>query len=205
MPQLSATDVRQLPKVLTPAERARLVGTFTRAPTSVRNRAWVVLLCETGLRLAESVALRWEHLDLRERTLVVREGKGSKDRLLYLSDEARRALLDWREAREEALGQVAGPEPVFCTLAGGELSPRYLQRVLKRKAREAEVQEASRVSPHTLRHTFATTLLRRCGNLRLVQEALGHDSILTTQIYTHLTNADLRQAMLGLDATEEGD
>lgn len=194
--------MRKLPKVLSEGEQAALLGSFdlgTEAPTKVRNWAWTVLLLETGLRVAESVALLNEHLSLLEGWFVVREGKGAKDRTLYLSDPAHEAVCRWLKVRGQKIGGGTGAagRPVFCTTRGTSVSPRYLRDMLKRHAERAGVRELEKVSPHTLRHTFATNLLRRTNNLRVVQEALGHESITTTQVYTHVTNEDLRRAMCG--------
>ena len=145
-------------------------------------------MLDTGLRAGEVVALRPEHLDMRTCRLMVREGKGAKDRTLWITDENRDRIGKWLQRRPKSVW-------MFPTRSGGQLSTRYLREMIKRYARKAEVAEWRRVSPHTLRHTFATDLYRETTDLRLVQKALGHADIRTTQIYTHLVDEELEDAL----------
>lgn len=187
-PQLM-TRPRKLPKVLSTDEQARVLDRLDgRSLCSHRNRALIRIMLATGLRAGEAVALRPEHVDLRARRLVVREGKGAKDRQLWFGDEVAAELRAWEERRPRS-------DYLFPTRHGGQLSTRYLRAMVKRVAREAEVAEWERVSPHTLRHTFATHLYRKTKDLRLVQKALGHASVQTTQVYTHLVDDELEAAL----------
>ena len=180
---------KRIPKVLSPEEQVALLRTFnTRWPTKCRNRAMVLTMLRTGLRIGEAVALKWEHLDFRTRRLIVREGKGRKDRILYFGEEVREAIAEWRKRSPES-------PHVFSTLKGGQMTTTYCRQFVKRAAQKAEIAEWKRVSPHTFRHTCATELLLETGNLRLVQVALGHSSVSTTQRYTHIAAADLERAM----------
>lgn len=182
---------RKLPKVLTEEERSALLSQLnTRYPSPHRNLCMLRLMLEAGLRAGEVVALRPEHLDMRTCKLTVREGKGAKDRVLWISDGLRDLIGEWLERRPES-------EWLFPTRNGSQVQTRYLRALVKRLARKAEIAETEKVSPHTLRHTFATDLLRETKNLRLVQKALGHASIATTQIYTHIVDEELEEALRG--------
>jgi site-specific recombinase XerD len=136
------------------------------------------------------VALRPEHLDMRTCRLVVREGKGAKDRVLWIGDALRDLIGSWLERRPDSPW-------LFPTRDGDRVSTRYMREMVKRMARRAGVAEADRVSPHTLRHTFATDLYAETTNLRLVQKALGHEDVSTTQIYTHVHDGELEAALRG--------
>jgi len=129
--------------------------------------------------------------------LHVRQGKGSKDRILWLGEDDLEALGKWRQRQAKELGYA--PELVFTTLEGNPLQPRYVQAMVRRLAQKAGIEKD--VSPHTLRHSFATDLLRQTNNLELVRRALGHANLQTTQIYVHLTDQDLEAAMRGFRRT----
>ncbi len=129
----------------------------------------------------EVVALRPEHLDMTTCRLIVREGKGAKDRIVWIRDDLRDLIGEWLQRRPES-------QWLFPTRDGGQVQTRYLRALVKRLAGKAEVTEAESVSPHALRHTFATELLRETKNIRLVQKALGHASIASTMIYTHIVD-----------------
>lgn len=190
------TRGRRLPKVLSAEEQAALLDQFNvRYPTPHRNRTMVLTMLDAGLRVGEVVALRPEHLDLAACRLMVREGKGAKDRVVHIPRRLRDALSEWMGRRAEWLGDPEGCPWLFPTRHGTQVSTRQVRAFVKREARKAGVAEADRVSPHTLRHTYASDLLRETGNLRLVQELLGHADISTTQIYTHLVNGEAEEAM----------
>lgn len=180
---------KKLPKVLSSAEQTAMLEQLNpRYRSPHRNRVLIRLMLATGLRAGEVVALRPEHVSITAGRLVVREGKGAKDRQLWFGDDMAEALAGWSERRPSS-------SYVFPTRHGGQLSTRYLRAMVKRVARKAGVAEWERVSPHTLRHTFATHLYRETKDLRLVQKALGHSSIQTTQIYTHLVDDELEAAL----------
>ena len=160
----------------------------TRYPTPHRNLCMLRLMLEIGLRAVEVVALRPEHLDMKTCRLIVREGKGAKDRTLWISDDLRDLIGKWLQRRPES-------DWLFPTNKGARVQTRYLRALVKRLARKAGIAEAEKVSPHTLRHTFTTDLLRDTKNVRLVQKALGHASIATTQIYTHIVDEELEEAL----------
>jgi len=180
---------KKLPKVLTADEQAALVRQLnTRYASSLRNRCLIRVMLEAGLRAGEVVALRPEHVDMRTCRLVVREGKGAKDRVLWISDDLRDVVGLWLERRPESPW-------LFPTRNGEHLDTRYLRTMVKHYAVKAGISEAERVSPHVLRHTFATDLLRETKNIRLVQKALGHSDVSTTMIYTHVFDEELEEAL----------
>ncbi|WP_329743573.1 tyrosine recombinase XerC [Dyella sp. A6] len=169
---------RKLPEVLDVDEATALVESGGEGSLGLRDRAMLELFYSSGLRLSELTGLRWCDLDLAEGEVRVL-GKGRKMRLVPVGRQAATAL--------RALGSAEGsaPEsPVFRGRGGAPISPRTVQARLKRLALEHGF--AKRVHPHLLRHTFASHMLESSGDLRAVQELLGHADIATTQIYTHL-------------------
>jgi integrase/recombinase XerD len=180
---------RHLPKVLTPGEQRALLAKFDRRyPSAFRNLVAVRLMLECGLRCGEVIAIRPEHLDLDTCRLIVREGKGGKDRIVWFADDLRDLIARWLRRRPDS-------EWLLCTRHGTQVNTRYLRELVKRKALDAGIPEAERVTPHTLRHTFATDLLRETKNIRLTQKALGHANLATTMIYTHVADEELEKAM----------
>ncbi|MFZ5636203.1 MAG: tyrosine recombinase XerC [Pseudomonadota bacterium] len=169
---------RKLPQVLDVDEAVRLVELPTDAPLGLRDRAMLELFYSSGLRLSELCALRWRDLDAAE-GLVTVLGKGGKQRTVPVGSHARKALDDWRR---ESRGQADGA--VFPGRGGGPITPRAVQIRLRRLAQRQGLFK--RVHPHLLRHSFASHVLESSGDLRGVQELLGHADIATTQIYTHL-------------------
>lgn len=184
---------RKLPRFLEEEDVRRLLE---EGPAdgfgALRDRALLEVLYGGGLRVSEAVGLDLGDLDLAEGTARVR-GKGGKERLAPLGSAAARALaayLPERAARLEALGRV-GEEALFLNKNGGRLDVRSVRRLLRRRADAAGIR--TRVTPHTLRHSFATHLLNRGADLRAVQELLGHEDLATTQIYTHVTVHRLKE------------
>ena len=168
---------RKLPQVLDPDEVKALVEVPTDAPLGLRDRALLELFYSSGLRLSELCALRWHDLDLAD-GLVTVLGKGSKQRSVPLGSHARNALREWRTSTG-----AASDAPVFPGRAG-PITPRAVQLRLRQLAQRQGLFK--RVHPHLLRHSFASHILESSGDLRGVQELLGHADIATTQIYTHL-------------------
>ncbi len=168
---------RKLPQVLDPDEARALVEVPTDAPLGLRDRALLELFYSSGLRLSELCALRWHDLDLAE-GLVTVLGKGRKQRTVPVGSHACRALAEWRSdsgGKDDA--------PVFPG-RNGPITPRAVQLRLRQLAQRQGLFK--RVHPHLLRHSFASHVLESSGDLRAVQELLGHADIATTQIYTHL-------------------
>lgn len=169
---------RKLPQVLDVDEAVQLVELPTDAPLGLRDRAILELFYSSGLRLSELCALRWRDLALAD-GLVTVLGKGSKQRTVPVGSHAAKALEAWRT---ESNGQPDGA--VFPGRGGGPISPRAVQIRLRQLAQRQGLFK--RVHPHLLRHSFASHVLESSGDLRGVQELLGHADIATTQIYTHL-------------------
>ena len=183
---------RRIPIVLTDEEQRKLLTQPNpRYPTGERNRLMLWLILDTGLRLSEVLNLEWRDIDLLTGRLHVRRGKGAKDRVLWVGEELLEALRHWRQRQAEIVGKPVSW--VFSTLDGKPLQARYVQMMVQRYARKAGIEK--RVTPHTLRHTFATDLLRACGNVEIVRRALGHERLSTTQIYVHLVDEDLERAL----------
>ncbi|GHA82792.1 tyrosine recombinase XerC [Cognatilysobacter bugurensis] len=169
---------RKLPQVLDADEATALVEVPTDAPLGLRDRALLELFYSSGLRLSELCRLRWRDLDLAD-GLVHVLGKGRRERSVPVGSHARAALAQWR-----AETGAASDAPVFPGRGGGPITPRAVQlRVAQLAQRQGLFK---RVHPHLLRHSFASHVLESSGDLRGVQELLGHADIATTQIYTHL-------------------
>ncbi len=156
---------------------------------AARDRAILETIYSAGLRISELTGLNLEDLDSPGGTLHVR-GKGKKERLVPLGSVAAEAIEEYLRLRGGADGD--GPVALFVNRRLGRLSGRSVRRMLTKYIRQAQLPAG--VTPHTLRHSFATHLLNRGADLRSVQELLGHKSISTTQIYTHLTTAGLKAA-----------
>ena len=182
----------RIPEVLTASEQeALLAQPNPRYPTGMRNYVMLRLMLDTGLRLSEAVNLKWHDINLNTGKVMVRQGKGAKDRTLWIGDADLELLRAWRERQAKEVN--GNPEHVFTTLAGKPVSPRYVQQMVKRYAAKAGIQKS--IHPHTLRHTFATDLYRETSKIRLVQKALGHANLSTTQIYTHIVDEELEKAL----------
>ena len=169
---------RKLPQVLDPDEAKALVEVPTDAPLGLRDRAMLELFYSSGLRLSELCALRWRDLHLDE-GLVSVLGKGGKQRIVPVGSFARTALREWR-----ADSGGADDAPVFPGRGGKPIGARAVQVRMRQLAQRQGLFK--RVHPHLLRHSFASHVLESSGDLRGVQELLGHADISTTQIYTHL-------------------
>lgn len=180
---------RKLPKVLEEHEAQSLKEMFnTRYDSGLKNLCMVRLMLEAGLRVSEVCKLRPRHLDMMSCKLEVKDGKGSKDRNLWISEGLRDLVGQWLERRPDS-------EWLFPTRTGSQTNPRSIRRTVKNYAQKAGIKGAGEISPHTLRHTFATDLLRKTGNIRMVQKALGHADLSTTMIYTHIVDDELESAL----------
>ncbi|CAD74556.1 tyrosine recombinase XerC [Rhodopirellula baltica] len=184
---------RKLPHVLTSEEVGRLlVAPPAISEAGLRDRAILETMYSSGLRVSELVGLRDGDLDFSQGITRVR-GKGRKERISPLGSYAIKAIQAYagrrsRSPESEKLGRAA---PVFVNRFGNILTTRSVGRMLEKYIAKAELD--TRTSPHTLRHSFATHLLDRGADIRSVQELLGHKSLTTTQIYTHVSAANLRQ------------
>jgi site-specific recombinase XerD len=186
----------KLPKILTEQETDRLLSQPNqRYFGPCRDYLFMRLMLKAGLRASEATALRPEHLGLMSGKLSVREGKGAKDRTLWVGEKVLSELQEWMDRRRE---EAEASDFLLPTRKGTEVATSHLRRSVKRYARKAGIEEVDRVSPHTLRHTFATRLYRETGNIRMVQKALGHSDLSTTMVYTHVIDEELEGAMKGL-------
>jgi integrase/recombinase XerD len=184
---------RRLPKALTVEEVERLLGAVGggQTPEALRDRALLEVLYASGMRVSEVVGLNLQDLNLREGVVRCR-GKGNRERVIPLHPTAVQALQAYLERGRPRLAPDLRQQAVFVNHQGERLTRQGLWLIVKGYARKAGLPPS--VTPHVLRHSFATHLLQGGAPLRHVQELLGHANIATTQIYTHLTNQYLRQA-----------
>ncbi len=183
-----------LPEFLTPQEVDQLKESIDLSkPEGHRNRAIIEVLFSCGLRVSELVNLKWSNVYVDERFLRIM-GKGSKERLVPISELALKEIenyLPWRNTLKIKSGEE---DYVFLNRRGGHLTRTMILIMLKEQAQEAGIVKT--ISPHTLRHSFATALLEGGADLRVIQSLLGHESIGTTEIYTHLSMQTLREEVL---------
>ncbi len=181
---------RKLPQVLTRGEVTKLLeqprGT---EPVALRDRALLELMYACGLRASEAIGLEVSDIDIEEGVLRAR-GKGSKERMVPVGHTASEAVRRYLERGRPALVGARVETHLFVNFRGGDLTRQGLYKIVRRHATSAGL--ADRMSPHTLRHTFATHLLAGGCDLRSVQEMLGHADVATTQLYTHLSSERLK-------------
>lgn len=184
---------RKLPHFLTLDDIGRLLNAPSALdPLGLRDRAILETLYSAGLRVSELCGMNCEDVDLAEGVIVVR-GKGKKERYALLGEPAIVAVTNWLAHRDSvAQGRGKVVEAVFLNKTGTRLTTRSVGRLLQKYLRQAGLDP--RTSPHTLRHSFATHMLDAGADIRGVQELLGHKSLATTQIYTHVTTERLRQS-----------
>jgi integrase/recombinase XerD len=181
---------RKLPQVLTRGEVSRLLAAPSGTePTDLRDRALLELMYACGLRASEATGLELADVDGEDRTLRAR-GKGSKERIVPVGRAAAEAVARYLERGRPALVGASAETHLFVNFRGGALTRQGLYKIVRRHAVTAGL--ADRMSPHTLRHTFATHLLAGGCDLRSVQEMLGHADVATTQLYTHLSSERLK-------------
>lgn len=194
-PLRNPRGARKLPHFLTTEEIGKLLTAPGRGDwMGLRDRAILETMYSAGLRVSEVVGLNDGDLDFSDEIARIR-GKGRKERLAPLGKFAIEALHSYMPIREFAQGESNGRQsPVFLNRFGTRLTVRSVGRMLEKYI--AELGLDSRTSPHTLRHSFATHLVDRGADIRSVQELLGHKSLVTTQIYTHLSTANLREVYL---------
>jgi integrase/recombinase XerD len=182
---------RKLPQVLSHGEVNRLLSAPRGSePAALRDRALLELMYASGLRASETIGLEVTDVDL-ERGFVRPHGKGSKERIVPLGRQAGAAVRSYlRSARPDLVGTRAEPK-LFVNLRGKGLTRQGLYKIIQGHAKAAGLD--GKMSPHTLRHTFATHLLSGGCDLRSVQEMLGHSDISTTQLYTHLSGEEIKE------------
>ena len=180
---------RKLPEVLTKGEVRNLI----ESTDTVKSRLIVSLLYSTGLRVSELVNLRVSDLNLEEKTGWVRRGKGGKDRLFVMSDSLSEELKEYFGERGK------GNEYVFSKIK--PLTTRNIQKIIKGANGRAGISK--KTTPHTLRHSFATHLLEQGIDIRVIQAMLGHSSLSTTQVYTHVSSEQLKRVKNPFDILME--
>lgn len=179
---------KKIPEFLTLEEVSSLLNFEVNNEFEARNKAILELLYSSGLRISELTSLELSNIDLDE-CLVRVMGKGSKERIVPLGDYAIDALKEYIYFYRPILNKN-NSSYVFLNNRGGVLSRQFIFKVIKEECIKKGIRK--NVSPHTLRHTFATHLLKNGADLRIIQELLGHENLSTTQIYTHLTNDKLK-------------
>ncbi|GGJ94349.1 tyrosine recombinase XerD [Lentibacillus kapialis] len=181
---------QKLPSTLTSKDVEALLSTGGSTPLMIRNKAMLELMYATGLRVSELVGLKVSDLHLTM-GFVRCMGKGSKERIVPLGDMAKKAMDDYlQDARTTLVKRKQDKNALFVNQHGRPLSRQGFWKILKAITRDAGIHKT--ITPHTLRHSFATHLLENGADLRSVQEMLGHSDISTTQIYTHITKARLK-------------
>jgi integrase/recombinase XerC len=186
---------KKLPHFLPEREVGQLLTAPTdETPLGLRDRALLETLYSAGLRVSEATGLNLADVDLADGVATVR-GKGKRERLVFFGAEAKEAIGKWLGARESVLaanhGGKAAKDAVFLNKNGTRLTPRSVSRILGKYLQAKGLDPEA--SPHSLRHSFATHLLDRGADIRSVQELLGHRSLTTTQIYTHVTTGKLHE------------
>lgn len=181
---------RKLPKVLTVEEVERLLAQpDTRTPVGKRDKAMLELLYATGIRVSELVNLNVTDIDLRE-GFIRCMGKGSKERVVPMGEIAVSALRAFLDGARQRVIADPKEKAVFVNHHGKRLTRQGFWKIVKKYAAQAQIRKE--ITPHTLRHSFATHLLENGADIRAVQEMLGHADISTTQIYTHVTKDRLK-------------
>lgn len=183
-----------LPDVLTVDEIDSMIAQLDMSkPESHRNRAIIEMLYGSGLRVSELVNLKLSNLYRKEGFMLI-TGKGNKQRLVPISPIADQWLDYWLEDRNKLDIKAEYGDIVFLNRYGRQLTRAMIFTIIKTLAKQADIHKT--ISPHTLRHSFATHLLQNGADLRIIQNLLGHEDITTTEIYTHIEIQDLREAIL---------
>lgn len=188
---------RKLPKILTSQEKEKLLSFWnTRYWSQKRNKIIIDFLLNTGLRISELINLRWTDINIQTGKIHIIAGKGEKDRMIWIDQETLEIIRKWRDTQLKKLIMKSFEESkilfVFTTSTNQKLDAGNLRRSIYRASKKSI---GRKISPHLLRHTFASELLRETNNLRIVQKTLGHSDISTTQIYTHIVDSELESAL----------
>jgi integrase/recombinase XerD len=185
MPKLD----KKLPNYLTIDEVDKLLDIKLTKPNDYRNKAMLELLYGSGLRISELINLKMEQIDFQEELVRVM-GKGKKERIIPLNNYSIRCLKEYVYNHRNFLLKTKSSEYLFINNMGSNISRQGFFKILKALAKDAGITKE--ISPHTLRHSFATHMLNNGADLRVVQELLGHENLVTTEIYTHLENAKIK-------------
>jgi len=184
---------RKIPEVLTVEEQDRLLNCFNlRYITSQRNKTIIKVILSSGLRLSEMCNIKWREVDLLIGQVKVVQGKGAKDRVLWVDEDTTMMLQEWKIRQFKEWGKS---DYVFTTRNLKQLDGKAVRKMIRTYCNKVSIDKD--ITTHSLRHTFASDLLRNTHNIRIVQKALGHSDISTTQIYTHIVDDELEKAMKG--------
>lgn len=176
---------RKMPVYLSRSEASRLLG---QAETDIRKLAIVSTLIYTGMRVGELCALDTDDLDLEENIISIRSGKGDKGRIVVMPEECADTLKSYLKYR----GKLVPPtKALFVSNKRSRYDASSIERIVRDLSKSADINK--KVTPHVLRHTFATSIMRNGGDIRFIQEILGHSSVATTQIYTHIDENTLKE------------
>ncbi len=165
----------------------REAGILLESTTDLTRKSILNVLASTGIRVSELCSLDTGDVDLAEGIVRVRSGKGDKDRIVLMTEQCRSLLVEYSRFRA---GIATPSSALFLSSRKNRFDSSTIERIVREEARKAGIQK--RVTPHVLRHTFATALLRNGGDIRFIQRLLGHSSISTTEIYTHVDDGALR-------------
>jgi site-specific recombinase XerD len=189
-PNVKPRRPRRLPEIFTDQEAELLLAQCpATSPSKIRNRAILTVMLNAGLRASEIINLRVMDIEFASGRLWVRQGKGKKDRGLWLNNEDLLLVKKWLEVKPTASSNL-----LFTSLNGQKaICSRWLRAMVKRVAQQAGIEKD--IHCHTLRHSFASKLLRHTKNLFLVSRALGHANLSSTQIYLHLQDYELEEAL----------
>ena len=199
---------RKLPQILNEAEQEAILKIpNVKVPTGLRNRVMLGLMLDAGLRVSEIIGkerttqaeggLRLDHVDLETGELKIINGKGNVDRNLWLNDDELELLKRWLRIRPKT-----GPDLIFSTLKGSRINNRYVRAMVERIGIRAGINR--RIYPHLLRHSYLTDLYKTTKDIRMVQKIAGHSNLSTTEIYTHIYDADVEKAMKNLRRRKVG-
>ncbi len=195
--QASKTETRAEPIYMKTNEARKYIRTIENSDSrnKIRDLAIAKLFLYAGLRISELVNLNLENLDFDDEALKF-YGKGNKERFIPLHNDVMEAILDYLPIRDEIkVKEEKDEEALFLSSHGRRISPRTIQIFVKKYAKEAGLRQASKITPHKLRHTFATSLYHQTKDIKVLQDLLGHANISTTQIYTHTDTEQKKQAI----------
>lgn len=186
---------RKIPEVLSQEEQQKILDIFNeRYFSSQRNKMMIKLILDAGPRLSELISLKWKDINLQTGEIKIKNAKNDKERIVWLNEKTLNELQSWRRRQNQEIDNNV--DLIFTTSTGNKLNPKNVRKMVYNYAEKAGITDKN-VSPHTFRHTFATDLYSKTKNLRMVQKALGHSDISTTQIYTHIVDEEMEEAMKG--------
>ncbi len=181
---------KALPNILTEEEVLKLLDIELITPFDYRNKAMLELMYATGLRVSELVKVKLQDIDFND-DIIRTFGKGSKERIIPIGEYAKEYLKKYIELYRPLLLIKGNSDYVFINNHGSNMTRQGFFKIIKKIAKEKDIK--SEISPHTLRHSFASHLLKYGADLRTIQELLGHSDISTTQIYTHISHEELKK------------